>query len=89
MWRVYVAIAIFVIVGGGLWHYRHVVAENRELKTSLRTANSTITAMDNAAKAKAAIYETERTRLDEIDNAPSADDGAVAPVLRRTLDGMR
>lgn len=89
IWRVYVAIAIFAIVGGGLWHYRHVVAENRTLKTELRTANSTVAALDKAAKDKAAIHNTERTRLDEIDNAPGADDGLVAPVLRRTLDGLR
>ena len=89
MWRIYLGLGLIALVALGAWHYRHVVAENRELKTSLRTANSTVAALDKAAKDKAAIYETERARLDEIDNAPSADDGAVAPVLRRTLDGMR
>jgi len=89
MWRIYAGIAVFVIITAGLLHYRHVVIENRELKTELRTANSTVAALDKAAKDKAAVHETERTRLDEIDNAPGTDDGPVAPVLRRAIDGMR
>lgn len=89
MWRIYLGLGLMALVALGAWHYRHVVAENSRLKTELQTANSTVVALDKAATAKAAIHETERTRLDEIDNAPGTDDGPIAPVLRRAIDGLR
>lgn len=89
MWRIYVGIALMALVALGAWHYRHVVAENARLKTELKTANSTVAALDQAATAKAAIHETERNRIDEIDNAPGTDDGPVAPVLMRAISGLR
>jgi predicted membrane-bound spermidine synthase len=89
MWRIYVGIALMALVALGAWHYRHVVAENARLKTELKMVNSMVVVLDQAATAKAAIHETERNRIDEIEDAPDSDDGPVAPVLRRTLDGLR
>ena len=89
MWRVYLAVGLFAVCGAGLWHYGHVVRENRTLKTELSTANATVAALDAVAKAQAAIHEKERNQIDEIDNAPDSDDGPIAPVLRRALAGLQ
>lgn len=89
MWRLYLGIGVTVAALAMGLYVRHLIIENHSLKTELATANSTVKALDKAAKEKAAIFDKERNRLDEIDQAPDADDGPVAPVLRRTLDGMR
>lgn len=89
MWRIYLGLGMVALVTIGALHYRHVVTENTRMKAELATANSTVVALDQAATEKAAIHETERTRLDEIEQAPATDDGPVAPVLMRAIAGVR
>lgn len=89
MVRFYIGLAVVVAVLGAGLYMRGLILENHRLKADLKTANQTVKALDEAAKKRAAIYETERTRLDAIDEAPESDDGPVAPVLRRAIDGLR
>lgn len=90
MWRVYLITALIGLfaVSVGFGYIRAMIAENKELKTALTAANASITALDQAAEKRAAINQTERNRINEIDHAPQSDDGPIAPVLRRTIDGL-
>lgn len=89
MIRFYIGLAIVAAVLAGGLYMRGLIIENHKLKSELTTANATVKALDEAATKRAAIHEQERNRIDDIDNAPDSDDGPVAPVLRRTLDGLR
>lgn len=80
------ACAAFLLFGV---YIRHVIIENHSLKAELATAHRTADALDQAAGKKQEIFNTERNRIDDIENSPDGDDGPVAPVLRRALDGMR
>lgn len=45
--------------------------------------------LDTAEKEKAKIRDTVKIRRKVITDAPQSDDGPIAPILRRTLDGLR
>lgn len=85
--RLILIIAAVGAIGGMVWHYKATLVENERLETELKTANATVKALKSNAKKKAEIRKRERRRNDKIDQAPASDDGAIAPVLRRTLAG--
>lgn len=49
----------------------------------------TVAALETVNSAEKARAETLTQAIKEIDDAPQTDDGPVAPVLRRALDGLR
>ena len=71
-------------------------AKQIELETELyamrieRAATAAANAQVEAMLKEAAALDAATARsLQEVDDAPEADDGAVAPVLRRALDSLR
>lgn len=88
-WKIVAALGVLALAAFAGWHYKSTLEENRRLEAALETANSTIMGLDEAAKRKEKINATEREQNDEIDAAPAADDGPIAPVLRRTIERMR
>lgn len=49
----------------------------------------TVAALETVTAAQQARAATLTQSIKEVDDAPKTDDGPVAPVLRRTLDGLR
>lgn len=81
------AIALVIFYAG--WNYKATLAALEKVKDALTTANATIGAQDEVLVRKDEIVENERKATDEIESAPQSDDGPVAPVLRRAIDGLR
>lgn len=87
MVRFYILGAVLVAVALGAWHYRSVIADNKELQAVKKTDTATITALDNNAGTQREIEQTEKERTNAIRKTPQADNGSIAPILRRTLAG--
>ncbi len=91
------------LAGGYLFYLRPLqekAAERDAMMVERDTAIANKEAAEDLAKAKDAAFkrslENERKlnaqfakRLEDITNAPDSDDGPVAPLLRRALDGLR
>lgn len=85
MIKIYLLGALLVAVALGSWHYRSVLADNKDLKAVKKADTATINALDDNADTERKIGQTERNRRNEIRKAPKTDNGTLAPVLRRTL----
>lgn len=75
-------------VGFFVWDYTNTKHENKRLNNELSAANSTIEMLDQKAEAEAAITNNTERMLDDIRNAPQANDAPVAPVLDDTIDRL-
>lgn len=86
--KIWLLIGFAAVVALAAWHYKATLDENKALTEALKKAGITVDAMDENARTVENIYDRERKNTDEIDKAPSADDGPISPVLRRTLGRM-
>lgn len=100
---IYLIIAV-VVLGGLLFaQVKHSgkLSAQRDQATKVANENAKVAKDEREARARAdkiaadatAKWEQARKRFNEsrkeIANAPPSDDGPLAPVLRRTLDGLR
>lgn len=84
-------VAWLLSLGGAYLYGAYKEAEeckNAALAAELEQANQNIEALNNKVKKEIKIIEKENTLIEEINDAPINDDGIVAPVLRRTIDGL-
>lgn len=102
---IWAVLALFLCVLGAVsWAQAERIDALQERRKTLEKENTILRAdlekaADDARRAVDALEEmnaslssrhNKATRsVKEIDDAPSSDDGAVAPVLRRALDGLR
>lgn len=61
----------------------------RSLKNEIDLAKQMQGELEDAIKQQLKLRQDAADKLKEIENAKPSEDGPVAPVLRRTLDGMR
>lgn len=59
------------------------------LKNEIDLAKTTQAELEDAINGLLNINKEAGDKLKEIENAPASDDGPVAPVLRRTFDGLQ
>lgn len=89
----YIKIGLVIAILGAfcyiVWDYKEVKAENERLTTELSAANSTITALDNLAKANEAIRAKTDGLIGEIENEPETNDADTAPVLLNAINRLR
>lgn len=80
-----IKIALSVAIIGAfcyiIYDYRQVKAENTRLSEEIKTANATITALDNLSKKNAEIDKNTDTLIDKIEKEPRQNDAPTAPVL--------
>lgn len=89
MFRVYLIGALVIAVALGAWHYKSTIDENKRLAKEIKAANASITVLNETAAAQGQADESKGKQIDVIDKAPQADDGPIAPVLRRTLNSVQ
>jgi hypothetical protein len=68
-----------------MYDYRQVKIENDRLSNEIKTANATITALDNLAKKNAEIDKNTDTLIDKIEKEPKENDADTAPVLLNAI----
>ena len=79
-----------LIIGASLiaffaWDYARTKHKYADVKNKLETANLTVDSLDDLILRNEEIRKEEAEIINEIHKAPASDDGAIAPVLRRTI----
>lgn len=83
--KIGLVLAIFAAFCYIILDYKDTKIENTRLIKELKTANDTITALDNLAKRKAEIQEHTENLIEEIDKEPETNDADTAPVLLNAI----
>lgn len=87
-----IKLILFSLAVGGImfltWDYFNLRAEKYRLDNELKAANSTIKALDSKIDAEMEIVKRETSLIRGIHNAPETENGPVASVLRRAIDGL-
>lgn len=83
--KLVLAIAIIGSICYIIYDYRQLKAENTRLSEEVKTANSTITALDNLAKANAEIKQETDDLIEKIEKEPEKNDADTAPVLLNAI----
>lgn len=86
IFRIGLILSTVALVGGVYLHYTYTLAENKRLTSELKTANSTIVALDTLVEKHNQIRNDERDLIDDIENSPAEHDADTAIVL---LDAIR
>lgn len=87
--KIGLVVAFLCAFGYVVWDYQATKAENTRLTNELKTANSTITALDNLAKKNAEIRNRTDSLVDEIEKEPEMNDADTAPVLFNAINRLR
>lgn len=86
--KLVLGIAFICALCYGVWDYRATKTENERLTTELKTANSTITALDNLTKKNNEIRKKTDALETEIDKEPETNDADTAPVLFNAINRL-
>ena len=68
-----------------IYDYRETKAENTRLSNEIKTANATITALDELSKKRTEIQQRSDKLIDEIDKESETNDADTAPVLFNSI----
>lgn len=89
----WIKVVLVVAILGGfcyiVYDYETLKVDNKRLTSELTTANSTITALDQAAKDKAALQKKTDGLIDDIEKEPQSNDAPTAPVLLNAIKRLR
>jgi len=83
--KIVLAIAIIGSFCYIIYDYRQLKAENTRLSDEVKTANSTITALDNLAKKNTEIKQETDNLIEKIEKEPEKNDADTAPVLFNSI----
>jgi len=87
--KIGLVIAIFAAFGYIVWDYQATKTENARLEKELKTANYTITALDNVVKKNREIELKRDGLIEEIEKEPETSDAPTAPVLLNAINRLR
>lgn len=83
--RLYILLGVALVCLSFGWHYRHVIAQNKILKTAYNSVKSYVGAQEIIIDQNREIEESEHNEIEKIHRAPPQDDGPIAPIMRDTL----